>query len=196
MIKILHRINTKKELVDTNKTYGVEVDIRSHGERLIINHDPFAQGEDFLDWITVYNHKALILNVKEEGLEERLTSIMRKEKIENYFFLDQSFPFLMKTINSGESKVAIRISEFESIETAMNLKGKVEWLWIDCFTKFPITKVDADVLRNECGYKLCFVSPELQGRVNKNGIITFRKEIESEGIYGDAVCTKYPEIWE
>ncbi len=121
---------------------------------------------------------------------------MRKEKIENYFFLDQSFPFLMKTINSGESKVAIRISEFESIETAMNLKGKVEWLWIDCFTKFPITKVDADVLRNECGYKLCFVSPELQGRVNKNGIITFRKEIESEGIYGDAVCTKYPEIWE
>tara|TARA_B100000029_G_scaffold507943_2_gene593706 strand:+ start:921 stop:1511 length:591 start_codon:yes stop_codon:yes gene_type:complete len=196
MIKILHRINTKKELVDTNKTYGVEVDIRSHGERLIINHDPFAQGEDFLDWITAYNHKVLILNVKEEGLEERLTSIMRKEKIENYFFLDQSFPFLMKTINSGESKVAIRISEFESIETAMNLKGKVEWLWIDCFTKFPITKVDADVLRNECGYKLCFVSPELQGRVNKNGIITFRKEIESEGIYGDAVCTKYPEIWE
>ena len=196
MIKILHRINTKKELVDTNKAYGVEVDIRSHGERLIINHDPFTQGEDFLDWITAYNHKALILNVKEEGLEERLTSIMRKEKIENYFFLDQSFPFLMKTINSGESKVAIRISEFESIETAMNLKGKVEWLWIDCFTKFPITKVDADVLSNECGYKLCFVSPELQGRVNKNGIITFRKEIESEGIYGDAVCTKYPEIWE
>ena len=196
MIKILHRINTKKELVDTNKTYGVEVDIRSHGERLIINHDPFAQGEDFLDWITAYNHKVLILNVKEEGLEERLTSIMRKERIENYFFLDQSFPFLMKTINSGESKVAIRISEFESIETAMNLKGKVEWLWIDCFTKFPITKVDADVLRNECGYKLCFVSPELQGRVNKNGIITFRNEIESEGIYGDAVCTKYPEIWE
>ena len=70
MIKILHRINTKKELVDTKKTYGVEVDIRSHGERLIINHDPFSEGEDFLDWITAYNHKALILNVKEEGLEE------------------------------------------------------------------------------------------------------------------------------
>ena len=27
MIKILHRINTKKELVNTQKTYGVEVDI-------------------------------------------------------------------------------------------------------------------------------------------------------------------------
>ena len=196
MIKILHRINTKKELLNTQKNYGVEVDIRSYGERLIINHDPFTDGEDFLDWITAYNHEALILNVKEEGLEERLISIMSEQKIENYFFLDQSFPFLMKTINSGESRVAIRVSEFESIETAMNLKGKVDWLWIDCFTEFPIKKVESDVLRNKGGFKLCFVSPELQGRTNKNGIITFRKEIESEGIYGDAVCTKYPEIWE
>ena len=196
MIKILHQVNKKKELLNTQKTYGVEVDIRSYGERLIIHHDPFTEGEDFLDWITAYNHEALILNVKEEGLEERLISILREKKIENYFFLDQSFPFLMKTINSGESRVAIRVSEFESIETAMNLKGKVDWLWIDCFTKFPIKKVESDVLRNKGGFKLCFVSPELQGRVNKNGIITFRKEIESEGIYGDAVCTKYPEIWE
>tara|TARA_B110000014_G_scaffold264006_1_gene262852 strand:- start:1575 stop:2165 length:591 start_codon:yes stop_codon:yes gene_type:complete len=196
MIKILHQVNKKKELLNTQKTYGVEVDIRSYGERLIIHHDPFTDGEDFLDWITAYNHEALILNVKEEGLEERLISILREKKIENYFFLDQSFPFLMKTINSGESRVAIRVSEFESIETAMNLRGKVDWLWIDCFTKFPIKKVESDVLRNECGFKLCFVSPELQGRANKSGIITFRKEIESEGIYGDAVCTKYPEIWE
>ena len=196
MIKILHQVNKKKELLNTKKTFGVEVDIRSYGERLIINHDPFTDGEDFLDWITAYNHEALILNVKEEGLEERLMSIMSEQEIENYFFLDQSFPFLMRTINSGETRVAIRISEFESIETAMNLKGKADWLWVDCFTQFPIKKVESDVLRNEGGFKLCIVSPELQGRTNKNGIITFRKEIESEGIYGDAVCTKYPEIWE
>ena len=86
MIKILHQINKKRELLNTQKTYGVEVDIRSYGERLIINHDPFTDGEDFLDWITAYNHEALILNVKEEGLEERLMSILREQKIENYFF--------------------------------------------------------------------------------------------------------------
>ena len=36
MIKILHRINTKIELANTQKTYGVEVDIRSHKEKPII----------------------------------------------------------------------------------------------------------------------------------------------------------------
>jgi hypothetical protein len=196
MIKILHRINTKKELVNTQKTYGVEVDIRSHKEKLIIHHDPFCEGEDFLDWISAYDHQVLILNVKEEGLEDRLISIMTKQKIENYFFLDQSFPFLIKTIKNGESRVAVRISEFESMETAMHLKGKVDWLWIDCFSKFPLTKVQSDILRNEGRFKLCFASPELQGRKDKKGIISFRKQIESLGINGDAVCTKYPEIWE
>lgn len=196
MIKILHRINTKKELLKIKKTYGVEVDIRSHKEKLIIHHNPFCGGEDFLDWVSAYDHQVLILNVKEEGLEDRLISIMTKQKIENYFFLDQSFPFLMKTIKNGESRVAVRISEFESMETAMNLKGKVDWLWVDCFSKFPLTKLQSDILRNEGRFQLCFVSPELQGREDKNGIISFRKQIESLGINGDAVCTKYPEIWE
>ena len=196
MIKILHRVNTKKELLETNKAYGVEVDIRSHKEKLIIHHDPFCGGENFLDWILAYDHQVLILNVKEDGLEDRLISIMIKQKIENYFFLDQSFPSLLKTINNGESRVAIRISEFESMETAMNLQGKVDWLWIDCFSKFPLTKVQLDILRNQGRFKLCFVSPELQGRKDKNSIISLRKKIESFGIKGDAVCTKYPEIWE
>ena len=30
----------------------------------------------------------------------------------------------------------------------------------------------------------------------KGGIIDFRKRIEARGIVGDAVCTKYPNLWE
>ena len=41
---------------------------------------------------------------------------MKLHNINNYFFLDQSFPFLMKTINSGVKKVALRLSEYESID--------------------------------------------------------------------------------
>ena len=67
---ILHRINTRQGLVNTPREFGVEVDIRSEGKRLIIGHDPFIGGEDFLQWISVYDHGTLILNVKEEGLEE------------------------------------------------------------------------------------------------------------------------------
>ena len=45
------------------------------------------------------------------------------------------------------------------------------------------------------GLKLCFVSPELQGRAEHDHVIEFRKYIELLGIKGDAVCTKYPDLW-
>ena len=64
MQRILHRINTKKELLNTPCEFGVEVDIRSNGEQLYMHHDPFLIGENFEDWLELYNHATLILNVK------------------------------------------------------------------------------------------------------------------------------------
>ena len=196
MIKIIHRINTKEELKNIPSKYGVEVDIRSSGDKLIMSHDPFIHGEDFMDWMSLYKHGTLILNVKEEGLEDRLISVMANFLIDDFFFLDQSFPFLLKTSRQGESRSAVRVSEFEDVYTAMNLAGTVQWVWVDCFSKFPLSKQQADLLQIEGGFKLCFVSPELQSRADKGGIINFRKKIEARGIIGDAVCTKHPSLWE
>ena len=192
---ILHRINTREALQNTPSKFGVEVDIRSEGKRIIIGHDPFVGGEDFMQWISLYNHGTLILNVKEEGLEEELTFIMSKYHIEDFFFLDQSFPFLLKTIEKGETRCAVRVSEYEDINTVLNLMGKVQWVWVDCFTTFPLTRKQAETLQKKGGFKLCFVSPELQGRDNQKDITDFKKEIEMNGIRGDAVCTKYPDLW-
>ena len=196
MIKIIHRINIKDDLLNIPTKYGVEVDIRSADDKLIISHDPFIQGEDFMDWMALYKHEILILNVKEEGLEDRLIAIMANFKVDNFFFLDQSFPFLLKTSRQGESRSAVRVSEFEDVHTAMNLAGKVQWVWVDCFSRFPLSQQQADLLQTEGGFKLCFVSPELQSRAGKGSIIDFRKRIEARGIMGDAVCTKYPNLWE
>ena len=146
MIKIIHRINTKKGLLNIPIKYGVEVDIRSAEDKLIISHDPFIQGEDFVDWMVLYKHEILILNVKEEGLEDKLIEVMASFNIDNFFFLDQSFPFLLKTSKQGESRSAVRVSEFEDVHTAMNLAGKVQWVWVDCFPKFPLSKPQADGL--------------------------------------------------
>ena len=63
---IAHRRNTIKELSQTPSKMGVEVDIRSLGNKLIIHHDPFVPGEDFEQWLDSYKHGTLILNVKEE----------------------------------------------------------------------------------------------------------------------------------
>lgn len=192
---ISHRRNTRKELNATDGKYGIEVDIRSHGNDLIIHHDPCSPGESFDDWISDYRHGTLILNVKEEGLEARLIALMKARGIDDYFFLDQSFPFLIKWSKAGERRCAVRVSEFESIETALTLAGKVEWVWVDCFTHFPLSHEDAKRLQ-DAGFKLCLVSPELQGRDAETEIPNLAKLLSDRNIVAEAVCTKRPDLWE
>ena len=192
---ICHRRNTISELLATDSKYGVEVDIRSEGGRLIIQHDPFVAGELFDEWISAYRHGMLILNVKEEGLEARLIALMQSTGIADYFFLDQSFPFLVKWAKAGERRCAARVSEFESIETALTLAGKVDWVWVDCFTRFPLSEQDAARLK-DAEFKLCLVSPELQGRDADIEIPQLASLLKERNIVADAVCTKRPDLWE
>jgi len=192
---ISHRRNTLQDLLSTPTKYGVEVDIRSHGEQLIIHHDPFVAGVDFKDWLACYRHGTLILNVKEEGLEERLIALMKAKGIDDYFFLDQSFPFLVKWAGKGEHRCAVRVSEYESIDTALALAGKADWVWVDCFTRFPLSREDVRRLKHG-GFRLCLVSPELQGRDAASGIPALGGFLAENAIHMDAVCTKRPDLWE
>lgn len=192
---IAHRRNTIAELQATDPSYGIEVDIRSNGDKLTIHHDPFVDGESFVDWLEAYHHGTLILNVKEEGLEARLIALMREKNIEDYFFLDQSFPFLVKWAKAGERRCAVRVSEFESIETALTLAGQVDWVWVDCFNRFSLTSLDAQRLET-AGFKLCLVSPELQGRNPETEIPALAELLRERAIVADAVCTKRTELWE
>jgi len=192
---ISHRRNTLAELDATPRQYGVEVDIRSNGEQLIIHHDPFAAGPSFDSWVATYQHGTLILNVKEEGLEARLIALMQQHGITDYFFLDQSFPFLVKWSKAGERRCAVRVSEYESVDSALTLAGKVDWVWVDCFTVFPLSAVDGARLQ-QAGFKLCLVSPELQGRNAELEIPALRQLLCERNIVADAVCTKRPDLWE
>ena len=192
---IAHRRNSLQELLATPHKYGVEVDIRSYGDKLVIHHDPCVEGESFDLWIASYRHGTLILNVKEEGLEARLIELMRSNGIEDYFFLDQSFPFLIKWSKAGERRCAVRVSEFESVETAMTLAGKVDWIWVDCFTHLSLSHKDATRLK-AAGFKICLVSPELQGRSADAEIPALALLLKERGIQVDAVCTKRPDLWE
>ncbi len=194
MIFIAHRRNALQELIATPNEYGVEVDIRSNGDQLIIHHDPLVPGGDFIEWIAAYKHKTLILNVKEEGLEARLISVMQEHGIEDFFFLDQSFPFLVKWAKVGERRCAVRVSEFESIETALSLAGKVDWVWVDCFTRFPLLGNEAKRLQ-DAGFRLCIVSPELQGRSAEIEISVYANIMKERGISAQAICTKRPDLW-
>lgn len=194
MIIISHRINTINKLLNISVEYGIEIDLRSRNEEIIISHDPFKNGEHFEDWIRYYKHKILILNVKEDGLESKIIEILRKNKVEKFFFLDQSFPAILELVKKGEKRSAIRVSEYESIETAVSLKGKVEWIWVDHFTKFPLDFKTYKFLK-DLGFKMCIVSPELQNG-NLNSAKELKNKLSSNKIKFNAVCTKYPELWQ
>ena len=66
MIIIKHRVNNSKVLRRLNNNYGVEIDLRSKNKSIYLHHDPYIKGELFSKWIKYYNHKLLVLNVKEE----------------------------------------------------------------------------------------------------------------------------------
>ncbi len=169
--------------------------MRSMGDRLVINHDPFEPGDWFDDWLKDYSHRILVVNTKEEGLESRILDLLGQFEIEEFFFLDQSFPFLVQTVMTGEARCAVRVSEYESVETALSLAGKVSWVWVDTFTRFPLSRLDAQHLR-EAGYQLCLVSPELHGHEPVAGISEISTLMDGLGIAVDAVCTKRPDLWE
>ena len=188
---IAHRINAIEELKQIPKEYGVELDLRDYGERLILQHDPFKDGEDFEEYLKHYNHGTMILNIKSERIEHKVLELIQKYNIKKYFFLDSSFPMIYLLSKSGEKNIALRFSEFEGIDTILNMKGKVEWIWVDCFTKLPITAENYKLLK-EHGFKFCLVSPELQGQNEK--LEYYKKYLHLEGIFFDAICTKVYNI--
>ena len=191
---IAHRRNTIQELQATPNDLGVEMDLRSYGDRLIVHHEPFVDAVDFSEWLNHYRHGTLILNVKEEGIEYRVRDMVEERGISNYFFLDLSFPFLIRMVKTGEDRVAVRWSEYESIETVLSLAGRARWVWVDCFSKLPVEQASAARLR-QAGFRLCIVSPELQGR-DPGGIAACARYLQDQQVSVDAVCTKHPDLWQ
>jgi len=188
---IAHRINTIEELKEVSCAHGVELDLRDFGDRLILQHDPFKDGEDFEEYLQHYNHGTMILNIKSERIEYKVLELIQKYNIKKYFFLDSSFPMIYLLSKSGEKQIALRFSEFEGIDTILEMAGKVEWIWIDCFSKLPITNHNYKILK-ALGFKFCLVSPELQGQSEK--LELYKKYIENEKIIFDAICTKIYNI--
>jgi len=184
---IAHRINTIEELKQVPTGYGVELDLRDFGERLILQHDPFKDGEDFEEYLKHYNHGTMILNIKSERIEHRVLELIQKYGIKKYFFLDSSFPMIYLLSKSGEKNIALRFSEFEGLDTILAMGGLVEWVWVDCFTKLPINTQNYQLLKAN-GFKLCFVSPELQQQNDK--MRKYKEYLMAQNIVFDAICTK------
>ena len=191
---IIHRINSLKNLRKIDKNYGIEIDIRSMGSDLILNHEPYKNGEKLTDFLDEYNHGTLVLNIKESGIEsEVLRLIKAKGTISSYFLLDVEFPYFFNVKKLKEKNVAIRFSELESIETAKNFVGVLDWIWIDTHSSLPINLNNKNILDK---FKKILVCPERWGRMAD--IPIYKKKMKSIGFKIDAVMTssRMVGLWE
>lgn len=92
MIIIKHRVNNLESLKKTPDKYGVEIDLRSENKKIFLSHDPFTKGPLFKNWLKNFNHKIIVLNVKEEGLEVKILDLLKKKKLIISFFMIRHFP--------------------------------------------------------------------------------------------------------
>jgi hypothetical protein len=190
---IAHRINKIDELKTIPSQYGIEIDLRPQNNKIILEHDAFFDEtkDDFEEFLKNYHHQTLILNIKSEGIEIKCLELLKKYHIKKYFFLDCSFPMIVKLSNLGEKNIALRFSEYEGLDTIKSMIGKVDWIWIDCFSQLPISQKEFDFFK-ENNFKICLVSPELQGQESK--ISLYKKYLKEQNIIFDAICCKHYNI--
>ena len=189
---IAHRVNTRRQLAEVPTSYGVELDLRDRGERLILQHDPFQDGEDFRIYLERYSHDTMILNIKSERIEHRvLEELEAAGTVRDYFFLDCSYPMIRTLLAAGEHRIAVRFSEYEPIESALALADQVDWVWVDCFNRLPLD--DRSYAKLSRVFKICIVSPELQGHPLER-IGQFAQQLRDYRV--EAICTKRPDLWQ
>jgi len=186
MIKVVHRVNTHKELIHIPTSYGIEVDVRTYYHGLVMNHDANKPGDIFDLHINNFEHKFLIIDVKEEGIEREIIKVCEQNNIKNYFLLGVTFPFMLKLAREGFTKMALRYSEYEGIETAVRMKGMIDWLWVDTFDSLPPVP---DFIREH--YKIALVSPCRWGR--PRDIKKYNKELVPDLVMTEM---KHIEKWQ
>jgi len=189
---IIHKVNTIKELKNIPEKFGCEIDIRTDGSNLILNHDPLKKGESFIDYLDEYNNGTLVLNIKESGIEDMVLEEVKKRNINSFFLLDVEFPYLYKAIKMKEKNIAVRFSEMEPIENVMLFKNKVNWVWIDTIYNYPVNEKNAEILKY---FKTCLVCPSRWS--NKSQISQIKKEISDSKFKIDSVMTelKFIKKW-
>lgn len=192
-IKIIHRVNKIEELKCIPKSFGVEVDVRTYKNKLILSHEPFSDGDLLDDYLSNFNHALIVLEIKEEGIEKKVINASKKHGIKNYFLLSVSFPFIYILSKNGVKKIAVRYSEFEDILTCLSLKNKVEWVWVDSFTRLPLDKESFAKLKS-ANFKVCLVSPERWGR--QQDIEKYVDYLKDNKINIDAVMTDMAHSYE
>ncbi|GBQ86794.1 hypothetical protein AA13595_1985 [Gluconacetobacter johannae DSM 13595] len=141
--------------------FGTETDVRDHGEKLVISHDPPRGDEITLcDIIEKFKEKNLYLalNIKADGLSQKISQIMAASHIP-WFAFDMSGPEMIRYIRA---KLPI-FTRHSDVERHPICYDEAEGVWLDAFYSDWFGP-DNVRMHLSAGKKVCIVSPDLHGR--------------------------------
>ncbi len=186
---IVHRVNSIEVLNSIDADLGCEIDIRTDGSKLILNHDPFKKGDNLVDYLDEYRHGTLVLNIKETGIESIVLEEVQKRNIKSYFLLDVEMPYMIKSLMKNEKNLAVRFSEYEPIENVSIYKNQFNWIWVDSITNVPIDDENFQTINQ---FNVCVVCPSLWKR--SEDIKKERSKLSKYNFNMFKVITKYKYI--
>jgi hypothetical protein len=175
--------------------FGIETDVRDYGGELVIAHNMPGRDESvmsFEGFMQLYFENAkhpgyLAINIKADGLQEALQTILRKYRDAKYFVFDMSIPDTL-----GYRKLGInffsRVSEYEKQPVLFEACAGI---WLDAFHGEWYSMNDISRWLKE-DKKVCLVSPELHKRDHK----ALWEKIKREGLHlhdGLLLCTDFPD---
>jgi hypothetical protein len=190
---------------------GAEIDIRDAKNKLIISHDIPNGGEveltKVLDkYIGDRNFgKTLALNIKCDGLQQSIKSILNKYNLEDYFVFDMSIPEALKFLDAG-IKYYLRDSEYENPRmNQSDLYKNSIGIWMDQFHPGSPSRISYELMKVYLSdaKELCIVSPELhlwgtqQSKTHLDCWEYYRESLrklsaENYVLNKISICTDYP----
>ena len=172
--------------------YGIETDVRDFNKELVISHDmPCGDEITLKDLLKLLDGRdlPLALNIKSDGLADKMSQILNEANISNSFVFDMSTPDQLSYIKNGQFTVYTRMSEYERDAA---LYEECDGIWLDGFssTWYDMGLI-LDLLHDN--KQVCIVSPELHRRSDHN--ILWHKMKNSNISKSDNIilCTDFPE---
>lgn len=186
-----NKLKNLKTLLDNN-IRGIEIDLRSNRNKVIISHDPFLNGLDFFKTVKRLKNFFVIVDMKSTGFSEKVLKVLNKEKI-NFLFLNLIASEQIYLIEKNHSKnLFLRYSSIEKPDLTKKNFKKIKWIWFDFFNKKFITIKEYNYIKKH-NKKICLTSPDLiDGSVFKT--LRYIKYLNKNKIKIDMICTKLYNI--
>lgn len=170
--------------------FGTETDVRDYNGKLVISHDiPDSSAISFEEFLEIYcsydKNLFLALNIKSDGLQNKLQEILAKFQVNNYFVFDMSVPDGLKYLQQKIHSFT-RQSEYEK---EPSFYEDADGVWLDSF-KSDWIENDLILEHLRKGKKVCLVSPDLHKR-NHLEIWQRYQTLRSENNL--FLCTDFPE---